>query len=96
MIESAKELDRKRDVLRTVLAYKRLFQSADGKLVLADFRKAFGMEMPAFIPNASGYDPLHAAVRDGQRSVLLHIQAKLEAATEADGNNDKPKTKVIK
>jgi hypothetical protein len=81
-------------------AFRRLFATEDGKLVLDHIRETFGLHMPAFIPQERGrhceYDPIHAAIRDGQRQVLLHIEAILAAPSAGDGNIETPKTRVKK
>jgi hypothetical protein len=81
-------------------AYRRLFATEDGKLVLDHIRETFGLHMPAFIPQERGrhceYDPIHAAIRDGQRQVLLHIESILAAPSAGDGNIETPKTRVKK
>lgn len=88
--------------LQTVVnAYHRTLGTEEGQLVLQDIAAVFGCELPAFIPlmNKAGsptqYDPLYAAIRDGQRSVLLHIKARLSVPVTGDGNVEEPKTKVI-
>jgi hypothetical protein len=54
-------------------AYK-FFGSPQGELILKDLEKIFGTSSPAFIQDGQGaYCPLKAAVRDGQRSVILHL-----------------------
>jgi hypothetical protein len=81
-------------------AFRRLFATEDGKLVLDHIRETFGLHMPAFIPQERGrhceYDPIHAAIRDGQRQVLLHIESILAAPSVGDGNIETPKTRVKK
>ena len=81
-------------------AFRRLFATEDGKLVLENIREAFGLHMPAFIPQERGrhceYDPIHAAIRDGQRQVLLHIETILALPSVGDGNIKTPKTRVKK
>lgn len=83
---------------RLTLAYHRAFETPEGKLVLDDLRSVFGTHMPAFIPQARGrhceYDPTHAAIRDGQRQVVLHIETKLSKTPVPDGNDDQPQTTV--
>lgn len=83
---------------RIVNAYHRLFNGPDGKAVLEDLRKSFGTEQPAFIPQTRGrhceYDPLHAAIRDGQRQILLHIEARLKATAKGDANIESAPIKV--
>jgi hypothetical protein len=48
-----------------------------------------------FLP---GYDfnPVVAALRDGQRGVILHIEAVLRRPLIADANIEEPKRKVKK
>jgi hypothetical protein len=84
-----------------VNAYHRMFRSEEGNIVLKDLKTAFGFELPAFIPitskpgampNAPGvltsYDPIYAAIRDGQRQVILHINTQLELPVTGDANID--------
>jgi hypothetical protein len=67
-----KEMKLKRE--SEAAAFRRVFSSEDGMKVLTHLSEVFGMDKPAFLPNhLGGYDPTHAAMRDGQRSVLLHI-----------------------
>lgn len=81
-----------------VNAYHRVFGGKDGALILEDFRKSFGLHMPAFIPQTRGehceYDPLHAAIRDGQRQVMIHIEARLATPAGGDANVEKPAVEV--
>jgi hypothetical protein len=81
-------------------AFRRLFATEDGKIVLDHIRETFGLHMPAFIPQERGrhceYDPIHAAIRDGQRQVWLHIKAILAAQAAGDANIETPKTRVKK
>ena len=89
-------LDRKRRAQRVINAYHVIFSGPDGALVLGDLTTAFGFNLPAFLPTATTpgqpihYDTHYAAVRDGQRSILLHIQAKLEATMTGEGNITDP------
>jgi hypothetical protein len=93
-------LEKAKQAQRIGNAFRRLFATEDGKLVLENIREAFGLHMPAFIPQERGrhceYDPIHAAIRDGQRQVLLHIETILAAPTVGDGNIKTPKTRVKK
>lgn len=59
----------------TAKAYARLFASDDGKIVLADIRAKFGHERPRFDILQPTHDLVHAAVIDGQCSVLRDIEA---------------------
>jgi hypothetical protein len=67
--------DRDLEIQRIAAAYS-YFETDAGKLVISDLEKAFGINVPAFLPqDGRAYDPIHAAIRDGQRSVLLHMKA---------------------
>lgn len=69
------DLAKKVRTAKTALAYG-WFDIPEGQLVIADLEKAFGIHLPAFTPNTDGsYDPIRAAVRDGQRQVILHLKA---------------------
>jgi hypothetical protein len=63
-----------------ILSYAVLTTEA-GQEVMDNLKKSFGFDSPAFIPSADGsYDPLKAAIRDGQRQVILHIEACIHRA----------------
>jgi hypothetical protein len=86
-----KRIEKIRKAQQVTNAYHRLFNSDEGKIVLADLRQSFGLDQPAFIPFATQadglrFDPLAAAIRDGQRQVDLHIRAKLAAKPDGDEN----------
>jgi hypothetical protein len=69
------DLEKKVRTAKTILAFG-WFNIPDGELIIADLEKTFGVNQPAFTPNADGaFDPIRAAVRDGQRQVILHIRA---------------------
>ena len=93
-------LEKAKKAQRIGNAFRRLFATEDGKLALDHIRETFGLHMPAFIPQERGrhceYDPIHAAIRDGQRQVLLHIEAILAAPSVGDANIETPKTRVKK
>ena len=86
--------ERDQRIRDTVWAYKRLFETPDGKIVLEDIRKSFGIDMPAYIPTgtrpggAIQYDDIYGKLRDGQRSVWCHIQNALNSPLEPSGNLD--------
>lgn len=91
------DLEKARKAQRIVNAYRQIFKSPEGKLVLEDLKRQFGTEMPTFIPKQDGgFDPLWAAVRDGQRQVVIHIEYQMSLPAAGDGNVEKPQTKVIK
>ncbi len=86
---------------RVINAYHRVFSSEEGKLVLADLDKKFGIHMPAFLPLEKGaqglcYDPIHAAIRDGQRSVRLHIETALNLPIASEGDKKRQKARIKK
>jgi hypothetical protein len=88
------DLEKKVRSAKTLLAYG-WFDIPEGHLVLADLEKAFGTNLPTFVPVADGsFDPIRAAVRDGQRQVILHIKAMATKAHET--SNSAPKTKSRK
>lgn len=88
------EIEAARERQRLVNAYHRVFASADGKAVLGDLSSIFGVNAPVFIRGASGYDPLYAAVRDGQRQVILHIANLLAEEARGDADVDRPPVQV--
>ena len=84
------ELERRKKAQRVVQACHRLNANPDWQLFREDITKAMGLEMPSFLPP---YDTHHAAIRDWQKSVFIHFDAKLEIPSTGDANL-KPKTKV--
>ncbi len=59
---------------KTILAYS-FFDSPEGELVLTNLENSFGTDFPAFVPSETfTFCPYRAALRDGQRQVLLHIR----------------------
>ena len=57
------------DVINIRLAYKTLFESDDGDVVLKDLRTRFHTDQPIF-----STDAMEMAYLEGQRSVVLIIQ----------------------
>ena len=88
-------LKREQEKQRTINAYHRCFLGEEGQAVLADLHKSFGIDFQAFLPGHD-FNPIVAAIRDGQRGVVLHIEAMLRQSPEADGNLPAPKRKVKK
>jgi hypothetical protein len=84
------DLEKKVRTKKTLLSYG-IINTPDGDLLLQDLDRAFGFHYPAFLPGADGtLDPIRAAVRDGQRQVLLHIRAMaLKAYEETTGTSKK-------
>jgi len=89
------DIQRAKDRQRTINAYHRTFSSDDGNRVLADLKSVFGFQFPAFVARDSGaFDTHHAAIRDGQRQVILHIETVLAEETKGDANVEKPQVTV--
>jgi len=92
-----KELERQKDLQRITNAYHRTFSSEDGQIVLSNLRAYFRMNRPAFKRSLThAYDPIAAALRDGQREVILFIDHKLSQPVQADGDIEQPKTTVTR
>jgi hypothetical protein len=92
-----KELERSKSLQRINNAYQRCFTSEDGKVVLDNLKAYFRMNRPAFERTLGRpFDPLAAAVRDGQREVLLFIDYKLSLPVVGDADVERPTTEVIK
>lgn len=77
LIEVAKEVDESLGAPealtpeRIALAYRRVFQSPDGEVVLADLKAKFNGSCVRFRPG--GVDPLETHYREGQRDLYLHL-----------------------
>ena len=92
-----KELERSKTLQRLANAYHRLFSSEDGKLVLDNLKAYFRMNRPAFERSLNhSYDPVAAALRDGQREVVLFIEHKLSLPVVGDADVERATTEVIK
>lgn len=93
-----KELERQKELQRITNSYHRTFSTEDGKAVLSNLKAYFRMTRPAFERGLSNhsYDPIAAALRDGQREVILFIEHKLSQPLVADGDVDQPKTTVTR
>lgn len=90
-------LDAQKKAQQTTNAYHRVFNSKDGQLVLEHLRTYFRIDRPAFQRSMHHpYDPIGAALRDGQREVLLLIEHKLQEPVQGDANFDQPKTKTVR
>jgi hypothetical protein len=88
-------LERERERQRIINAYHRVFAGKDGQMVIADLKHQFATESQVFLPGYD-YNPVVAALRDGQRGVVLHIETMLHRPVIADGNIETPKRKVKK
>jgi hypothetical protein len=92
-----KELERSRAIQRLTNAYHRVFGSEDGKLVVENLKAYFRMNRPAFERTLGRtFDPLAAAVRDGQREVILFIEHKLSQPVVGDADVEQPATEVLR
>jgi hypothetical protein len=92
-----KELERSKSLQRINNAYHRCFTGEDGRVVLDNLRAYFRMNRPAFERTLGRpFDPLAAAVRDGQREVLLFIDYKLSLPVVGDADVEQPKTEVLR
>ena len=93
--DKAAALRRERERQKVTNAYHRLFAGKDGQAGIADLKHQFATDSQVFLP---GYDfnPVVAALRDGQRGVVLHIEAMLRRPVIADGDIETPKRKVKK
>ncbi len=60
-------------------AYRTLFDSADGKIVLDDMDIRFHMKSSTYVPDSN-----EAAFREGQRSVLLFLHNMLADQPERE------------
>jgi hypothetical protein len=88
-------LNRERERQRTINAYHRVFLGPEGQTVMEDLKRSFGTDHQAFAA-AQDFNPIAAAIRDGQRGVVLHIEAMLRRQPAADGDLEEPKRKVLK
>ena len=90
-------LESEKKAQRVTNAYHRVFQSEDGKIILEHLHDYFRTNRPAFQRSMhNAYDPIHAALRDGQREVLLLIEHKLAEPAVGDADFDQPKTKIVR
>jgi hypothetical protein len=85
---------------KLVNAYHRTLKTEDGAAVLADLKASFGFDFPAFFALDRGghseFDPIHAAIRDGQRQVILHVLAKLSAPVSGENEVKAKRSRVKK
>ena len=92
-----KELERSKSLQRINNAYHRVFGSEDGKLVVDNLKAYFRLNRPAFERTLGRtFDPIAAAVRDGQREVILFIEHKLSLPVVGDADLEQPKTEVLR
>lgn len=87
------DIDRQRHRQRVTNAYHRVFATEEGKAVLADLKHFFQTDAAVFIIGQTPYD---AAIRDGQRQVIIRINEQLAKEVDADGDISKPINKIKK
>lgn len=93
----AQALEQAKTRQRVTNAFHRVFAGADGKTVLDYLKNYFRSDRPVFQRSLTHqFDPLHAAMRDGQREVLLFIEAKLMESTQGDADIETPKTTILR
>jgi hypothetical protein len=69
-----------------------ILTTEDGMILMDHLEKVFGFNAPAFVPNADGsFDPIKAAIRDGQRQVYLHMKSLSHKATHEAPKKTKAK-----
>lgn len=61
----------------TILAYKSVFATQDGQIVLADLMRHFGYTNHSTF--SEGGDVNQTLVREGQRTVLIHIGRRINS-----------------
>jgi len=90
-------LEKLKSQQRTINTFHRVFGTEDGKAVLAHLHTYFRTDRPIF-ERAVGnrFDTIAAAIRDGQREVMLYIHHKLATPTKGDADIETPTTKVLR
>jgi hypothetical protein len=92
-----KEVERSKSLQRINNAYHRCFENEDGQVVLENLKAYFRMNRPAFERSLGhAYDPVAAALRDGQREVILFIEHKLSTPVVGDADVERPTTEVLR
>lgn len=65
-------------------------RSEHQEFVLFDLKKSFQTDLPVF-RRSDSYDATAAAVRDGQRSVILHIEDRADGPVPGEQHQTKAK-----
>lgn len=69
-----------------------ILTTENGITLMEHLEKVFGINAPAFVPNVDGtFDPIKAAIRDGQRQVYLHMKTLSHKATHEAPKKTKAK-----
>lgn len=94
---SEEQLAAERELQSVINARHRLEQNPDFKLLRAHSEKFHRTHLTSFLVRRNGtYDPLAAAMRDGQRSVFIHWDELLACVPTGPGNIIEPKVSVKK
>ncbi|GAT32335.1 hypothetical protein TSACC_2733 [Terrimicrobium sacchariphilum] len=103
MTEEAKsrKVERARERQRLVNAARRVLESEDGQVLMEHLATTFRVNERVFTPVRSGadvyaYDPITAALADGARAVVLHLQGLATAPAQGDANIEEPALTVKK
>lgn len=96
-----KRIENARERQRLINAARRTLGTADGKIVMEHLAKTFRVNERVFTPVRSGadvyaYDPLTAALADGARAVVLHLQGLVTEPSQGDANIEEPTLTVTK
>jgi hypothetical protein len=78
---TAAEVDRARNSIVLCEAYERLFNTEDGKLVLADLERRGCINETTYDPAAK---PEHTIFNEGRRSIVLHVRYAMRPETRDD------------
>lgn len=90
-------LEARKKAQQTTNAFHRAFGGEDGQIVLDYLTTYFRLNRPAFERSLNHpFDPIAAAIRDGQREVILFILHKLSEPAKGDADMEEPKTKIVR
>lgn len=90
-------LEHSKRTQRIINAFHRAFEGEDGQIVLDYLKTYFRANRPAFERSLNHpYDPVAAAIRDGQREVILFIEHKMSEPLKGDADVEEPKAKIVR
>lgn len=76
------------DIVKQARRNRRYLREHIDEEVLRILEERFHTNLPAYQLDKNGhYDPIAAAIRDGQREVILYIRQQLELAKKESINN---------
>lgn len=78
----SRQIEKAREAKRVLACYAEVFSTDAGKDVLADLERLFPPDKARF-SEATGFDPIKAAMIDGQGSVTKHILSHARPKTQA-------------